>query len=47
MWTAIINRDYQTATLCTHSQGCGEVCPMKIDIPKILEHVKYLNSKNL
>lgn len=42
MWTAIVNRDYETANYCTHSGGCREVCPVKIDIPKVLEHIKWL-----
>ena len=36
MWTAIVNRDYATAEYCTHSGGCREVCPMKINIPRVL-----------
>lgn len=42
MWTAIINGDYETANYCTHSGGCREVCPMGIDIPRVLEHIKWL-----
>ncbi|MEM3290222.1 MAG: lactate utilization protein B [Candidatus Micrarchaeaceae archaeon] len=45
MWTAIVNGDYQTANYCTHSGGCREVCPMKIDIPLVLEHIKWLSLK--
>ncbi len=45
MWTAIVNKDYMTATYCTHSGGCKEVCPMKIDIPKVLEYIKWQNMK--
>ena len=43
MWTAIVNRDYDTANYCTHSGGCREVCPVKIDIPKIIEHIKWIS----
>lgn len=43
MWTAIVNRDYETANYCTHSGGCREVCPMGIDIPKVIEHIKWLS----
>ncbi len=43
MWTAIVNRDYATAEYCTHSGGCREVCPMKINIPKVLEYIKWEN----
>ena len=42
MWTAIVNKDYETANYCTHSGGCREVCPVQINIPKVLEHVKWL-----
>ena len=45
MWSAIVNDDTRPATLCTHSGGCKVVCPIKIDIPRVLEHVKWLNSK--
>jgi L-lactate dehydrogenase complex protein LldG len=45
MWSAIVNDDTRPATLCTHSGGCKVVCPVKIDIPRVLEHVKWLNSK--
>ena len=41
MWTAIVNRDYSTAEYCTHSGGCREVCPMKINIPKVLEYIQW------
>lgn len=43
MWTAIVNKDYETANYCTHSGGCREVCPVKIDIPRILEHIKWIS----
>lgn len=43
MWTAIVNKDYETANYCTHSGGCREVCPVGIDIPRILEHIKWLS----
>lgn len=43
MWTAIVNNDYETANYCTHSAGCREVCPLSIDIPKVLEHIKWLS----
>ncbi len=46
MWTAILNGDYSTAEYCTHSGGCREVCPMRINIPKVLEHIKWMNIKN-
>jgi L-lactate dehydrogenase complex protein LldG len=42
MWTAIVNRDYGTAEYCTHSGGCREVCPMRINIPRVLEYVKWI-----
>lgn len=43
MWTAIVNKDYETANYCTHSGGCREVCPMGIDIPRVIEHIKWLS----
>lgn len=43
MWTSIVNGDNETANMCTHSGGCREVCPVKIDIPRILEHIKWLS----
>jgi L-lactate dehydrogenase complex protein LldG len=45
MWSAIVNADTGPALLCTHSAGCKVVCPVKIDIPRVLEHIKWLNSK--
>jgi len=45
MWTAIVNKDYETANYCTHSGGCREVCPMKIDIPRVLEYIKSKSIK--
>jgi L-lactate dehydrogenase complex protein LldG len=45
MWTAIVNRDYATAEYCTHSGGCREVCPMKINIPRVLEYIKWENMR--
>jgi L-lactate dehydrogenase complex protein LldG len=46
MWTAIVNSDYLTAEYCTHSGGCREVCPMKINIPKVLEHIKWMDMRS-
>lgn len=43
MWTAIINGDNETANFCTHSGGCREVCPVGIDIPRIIEHIKWIS----
>lgn len=45
MWTAIVNGDYETANYCTHSGGCREVCPVGIDVPKVLEHIKWVSHK--
>ena len=45
MWSAIVNDDTGPALLCTHSAGCKVVCPVKIDIPRVLEHLKWLNSQ--
>jgi len=45
MWTAIVDDDTSVANLCAHSAGCREVCPVKIDIPAVLEYIKFLDSK--
>jgi L-lactate dehydrogenase complex protein LldG len=45
MWSAVVNDDTGPALLCTHSGGCKVVCPVEIDIPRVLEHIKWLNSK--
>jgi L-lactate dehydrogenase complex protein LldG len=47
MWTAIVNRDYATAEYCTHSGGCREVCPMKINIPRVLEYIKWVGMEQI
>ncbi|WP_188681152.1 LUD domain-containing protein [Thermogymnomonas acidicola] len=41
MWSAIIKGDYRQANLCTHSGGCRDVCPVGIDIPRVLEYIKW------
>jgi L-lactate dehydrogenase complex protein LldG len=43
MWTAIVDRDMFPANLCTHSGGCKEVCPVGINIPRVLEHIKEMS----
>lgn len=45
MWSAIIDGDTQPANLCTHSGGCKVVCPMRIDIPRVIEHIKWLDAQ--
>jgi L-lactate dehydrogenase complex protein LldG len=45
MWSAIVNDDSEPALLCTHSAGCKVVCPVGIDIPRVLEHIKSLNNQ--
>ncbi|BCS93952.1 MAG: (Fe-S)-binding protein [Metallosphaera javensis (ex Sakai et al. 2022)] len=40
MWSYIVFGDPKPSLLCTHSGGCKEVCPMKINIPKVLEKIK-------
>lgn len=45
MWSAVVRDDTQPANLCTHSGGCKVVCPVQIDIPKVLEHVKWLDAQ--
>ena len=46
MWSYIIYKDPKPAMYCTHSGNCKEVCPMKINIPKVLEYIKYLGNKS-
>ncbi len=41
MWSAIVYKQYNKSELCMHSGGCGEVCPMQIPIPKIIEKIKF------
>ncbi len=43
MWSAITMNDYSKSQLCMHSAGCREVCPMGIDIPKVIEKIKFLD----
>ncbi len=45
MWSAITIDDTRAANLCTHSGGCKVVCPVQIDIPRVIEHIKRLDSK--
>ncbi|QXJ33818.1 LUD domain-containing protein [Saccharolobus shibatae] len=47
MWSGIVYSDYKPALLCTHAGNCREVCPMKINIPKVLEYLKskYFSSR--
>lgn len=47
MWSAIVYNDYKPALLCSHAGNCREVCPMRINIPKVLEYLKwkYFNTK--
>lgn len=40
MWSYIVYGNANHSLLCTHSGGCKEVCPMKINIPKVLERIK-------
>ncbi|MGC8614352.1 MAG: LUD domain-containing protein [Thermoprotei archaeon] len=47
IWNYITNDDPWPSYLCTHSGGCKEVCPMKIDLPAIIRYVKYLGERSL
>ncbi|ACP38970.1 protein of unknown function DUF162 [Sulfolobus islandicus M.14.25] len=40
MWSGVVYNDYKPALLCSHAGNCREVCPMKINIPKVLEYLK-------
>ncbi|QGR19545.1 LUD domain-containing protein [Stygiolobus azoricus] len=42
MWSYIVYGDTKPATLCTHSGNCKEVCPMGINIPRVLEKIKWI-----
>ncbi len=41
MWNSIVRNDAAPSHLCTHSGGCREVCPMDINIPRIMEYLKW------
>ncbi|MCY0858896.1 MAG: lactate utilization protein B [Sulfolobaceae archaeon] len=41
MWSYVVYKDPLPATLCTHSGGCKEVCPMEINIPRVLDYIKW------
>ena len=45
MWSYFVYRDPRPAMLCTHSGNCKDVCPMKINIPRVLEEIKFRGSK--
>ena len=45
MWSYFVYRDPKPAMLCTHSGNCKDVCPMKINIPRVLEEIKFRGSK--
>ncbi len=40
MWNYITNGDPWPAFYCTHSGGCKQVCPMKINIPQVISHIR-------
>jgi L-lactate dehydrogenase complex protein LldG len=41
MWSAVTMKKYDKSMLCMHSGGCKEVCPMDINIPKVIEKIKF------
>ncbi len=41
MWSAITNKKYDKSLLCMHSGGCKNVCPMDINIPEMIEKIKF------
>jgi L-lactate dehydrogenase complex protein LldG len=41
MWNSIVRDDPSPSHLCTHSGGCREVCPMGINIPRVMEYLKW------
>ncbi|BBG22752.1 Lactate utilization protein B [Sulfuracidifex tepidarius] len=45
MWSYVVYGDSKPSLLCAHSGGCREVCPMDINIPKVLERIKYIAQK--
>ena len=42
MWSYVVYGDTKPALLCTHSGNCKEVCPMGINIPRVLERIKWI-----
>ncbi|MEM0373633.1 MAG: lactate utilization protein B [Sulfolobaceae archaeon] len=42
MWSYIVYKDSRPSLYCTHSGGCKEVCPMRINIPKVIEYIKSI-----
>jgi len=44
MWSYVVYGDYKQAMLCTHSGNCKEVCPMGINIPRVLEKIKNIGN---
>ncbi len=47
MWHSIVTGDSSYAHLCTHSGGCKEVCPMDIDIPRVMEYLKWKDMQGM
>ena len=47
MWCYITTGDPTPAAYCTHSGNCREVCPMKINIPEVIRHIKHEATKQL
>ncbi len=47
MWNYITNRDPWPSMYCVHSGGCGVVCPMNIDIPKVISSIKARATKDI
>ncbi|AAY80977.1 LUD domain-containing protein [Sulfolobus acidocaldarius] len=44
MWSYAVYRDTKPAMYCMHSGNCKEVCPMKINIPRVLERIKAIGN---
>ncbi|WP_236753462.1 lactate utilization protein B [Acidianus sp. HS-5] len=40
MWSYVVDGDSKPAMYCVHSGNCKEVCPMQINIPRVLEYIK-------
>ncbi|BCU66893.1 (Fe-S)-binding protein [Sulfolobales archaeon HS-7] len=45
MWSYVVYGNKEQALLCCHSGACANVCPMKINIPKVIEYIKSLYFK--
>ncbi|MCI2415694.1 MAG: lactate utilization protein [Candidatus Aramenus sp.] len=45
MWSYVVYNDPKPAMYCAHSGNCKEVCPMRINIPRVLEYIKWKGNR--